>query len=1157
MSKRLEALAAIDSNPQSSKRRKLDTKVKTPKVEEVTSAAKLRQLLRSQQDSVAEYRHGVQSFRAFLKSIAKQGGPSNPAKEAILREYLESQKPRSENDQDQDDLFLTDLVQAWSFASFNHEDSLLAAIPASLALLLETISTKIDFREYGTRLCKTLLNVPQLKLIARGVSSNSSKDYLISPCIWLLTEIVSFDGGVLARRLYSHREFTFKSLAKNLGLRAAPAYDEGERRRKPSVRTNAVRYLLANLKYQDADSKGNLVGYRDIISALLKDLQYDVPELVINVLHTLRDSIFLDKTLSQHDKSRLLSDWSLKRIATLYDYDGFPNYNPDIKARVVDQVHSFLMLVCTSPSAGVLQHQNGWYPAEKDKSLQQRDAERDEDSVHCGTRPLDLPNNFSSRFPVRNKTLAAFAQSLRPYASSRHSELLLAMFKAAPELVADYFNKMQSFSYDPKLSMTWLGYSAFIFSSIQLPVPGPFGQGINPDQRPPPVLVVIESILPQPLNQKALTRCFNQNSALVSLFAIRVLTVAFQKLQTTLRLFRSASSHESDSWHDAIHQLRDEFCRRCPTLKDIIPAFRSVPEENILQRESFARLLAAYYEAVPQLALEERFDISVVVSRALKDAESAKGSADDDMFRLLELKHLLLVAQHSPSMRWWNRPEPTRLSPFTTMLKLFNRHCRPLWGFMKRVLENIAHEVGLLQGPKNKSTLLALITSFLDCKHTSHSNSTYEFVDHCIRQFIPKPVKYHDEFILHTSHEADQADGPASLFLFVLVEQWPFFTANETLSNEDKLQISRWLAMFLDYCRHVGESRLIISKLFHRLMMMAGEDKDSYNIFLERLNSKQEPSFNHSLEISETKKRGIFDMTGPVQDHPADTSDDGTTGADVPDLDLKAITRLLRKDVEQAVEDGDIGKVIMCLCSSEIGIRKQALSNIARCIATLESSKYAEKDMVTLLLQEIHHTAKESIDSHSFPSYLSSFAVKALQVEINPQHWLYGKINRFLHERPIWDVGKVPLLQKVLLHPPDVDGAHYDETRWMLEVVIDGLRTKTDLDAYRQSHVFERFLALTSSPYLASDLSKEINRLLCRASYIEGGCTTLMTRTGLLSWMRAQRAVEGQYDVTSLQHLATRMSKHWDHERVESWSGHTVNGYLSRILDKCPPHIFE
>lgn len=547
-------------------------------------------------------------------------------------------------------------MQTWSFASQSNDDSLLAAVPDVLALLLGKISTMIDFREYGVLLCNTILLQAQVKLLARGLSTNQARELITSACLRLLIELVSFDGGLYARKIYTLRESTFRGLSRHLSFRKSTSRSSGIQQGKFTVRDFAIRYLLANFIFQDAVRKGDLLAQKDIMSALFKDIREDSSEIIIEIITTLERHVIQDKAIRSGIKSGFLTDWVLGRIATLYGRQSgrgdLADENP-----VRHKAHEFLLLVCTTPKVGVLLLQSGWYPPGMNKY------EADYDELAEQSDMLDSKyqhTNFYSRYrekiPIRNSRLAAFALSLRPYSDVLQNELLLKIFEIAPELVADYFFKKRSFAFDPKLTATWSGYCMFLFSVIKMPVPRFCGLEGGFSSIPPPTNVVIENILPQPLTQKVLTRCLNQSSGLITFFVARLLIVSFEKLRAVLQVYTSSSDPVRGSWQHAASELISEFCRRCPRMKDVITSFRSTPESQMLQREATARLLVMYYKLIPQVALEEIFDVSVALSDALSHINSSGLAGKDSGMHLLILEHLLFIARRTPNMRWIHKP---------------------------------------------------------------------------------------------------------------------------------------------------------------------------------------------------------------------------------------------------------------------------------------------------------------------------------------------------------------------------------------------------------------------------------------------------------------------------------------------------------------------
>lgn len=70
-------------------------------------------------------------------------------------------------------------------------------------------------------------------------------------------------------------------------------------------------------------------------------------------------------------------------------------------------------------------------------------------------------------------------------------------------------------------------------------------------------------------------------------------------------------------------------------------------------------------------------------------------------------------------------------------------------------------------------------------------------------------------------------------------------------------------------------------------------------------------------------------------------------------------------------------------------------------------------------------------------------AARLLLVVADPLHIMYEKVNKFLHKRPLWNVAKLPSywVDKIMLNPPTGDEFHYQEAEWLLDALLDGLRT--------------------------------------------------------------------------------------------------------------------
>jgi nucleolar pre-ribosomal-associated protein 1 len=543
-------------------------------------------------------------------------------------------------------------------------------VPAVLALFLKTISTQIEFREFGLSLSRFLLEKDQLRLFDRGLTSPKTKEFLISPCLRLLTEIVSFDGGAVANSLYLRRVTVFKRLDVLLDPATAASYGTEEQRRKPTVRRNAQRYVLANLKYQSSGVKNDLIAEAKILRRTLQGINRDGSDIISDILRSVKKDILEDTALSRKSKTRFLNPANLASLASVYsiedetepsggsgaaeDTETAARHNEMLESRksARTEVHNLLLAVCTHHENGVLLPDSGWYPLGSDP--EESVGQDEEDSINLG---LDSPlyfDRYERKVPVKNGTLSTFIEGLRPAADPLQTALILKIFELAPELVADYFSKKGKFPSEPKAEPGWLGEAAFIYSVIELPVPAYCGWDAKLPATPPPVSIVIESILPRPLDQPLLTRCLNLNDGVITLFAARAVTVALKKLQRILALFRSAA-YIPNLWEQASEKLKKAFSQRCAPIKAIIQALQRAPKNDLRLRGALIDLLAMYFRVLPRVALQEKFDVSTVLAELINRLD-AKATNESEKSELLEqISNLVPVAEISPLTNWWNK----------------------------------------------------------------------------------------------------------------------------------------------------------------------------------------------------------------------------------------------------------------------------------------------------------------------------------------------------------------------------------------------------------------------------------------------------------------------------------------------------------------------
>lgn len=942
----------------------------------------------------------------------------------VLKSYCDKQISHGTED---NAACFPDLIQTWSFGDSSNHEPLLTNVPSVLAIFLKTISHELDFREFGLALCKHLLQKDQLRLFNRGLTATKTKEHLISPCLRLLTEIVSFDGGAVARQVYNRRYITFKRLEVFLTPNKAQLEAAEDETQRSTLRRNAQRFVLANLRVQHTLEKSDILEQHKLTRAFLDHIRKDSRDLALETIKSIERDIVQDTSLSRKTKSKFFNRFNLEKLVTLYGYDRESEEPNPEGILIANEIHRVLMNICKTQGLGVLLPETGWYPVGTDPEIL---PDEDDDTIELGLDSPDYVDNYRESVPVRNKSLSYLIQCLRPDVDSLQVELLVTIFQAAPELIADFFSRKTMFTSDPKATPSWMAESALLFSTVQLPVPTNFGWNDKQPALPPPVSIVIENILPRPLSQKIMTRCLNQNAEIITLFAVRILTLAFNKLRAVLKIFRADHSQAQLFWNQASTKLLAEFRRRCPGVKDVILLFRRTSKEDLQQQEAVAELLACYYKVMPEIALRENFDVSLVLVDLLNRLEESDLSADDTELLMSQLQSVLQIAEWSASMRWWQKPASMQYSPFTSILKVLvgisdQDSARRISVLLRTVLTD-NHVL------RTSPLVFNALLSSLEDSEPEYLHRQLLFFDNCASRVAKKPVHYLDLVVAFSK----DAEKTTSLIVAAIVEQWPFVVKAGEETTE--AAVGSWIAKFLGHLKRAGENGRAL-KSARDVLVEATQTKEIRSLFKKCLKSIEEVDVGDKMDID----------SGPAQP----SSSDKPTTVDLDEIfgflptegtTHNALHRWEREDVEAAVEQGRIAELILCLCSEHEEVRKQAFANLARFMAKLKDSNYAEWRCVYTLIGELLETINSVGLDEPVPWIVGECATNCLSVLINPLHKVYGKVNKFLQKAPSWEAKKIPSywIDRILLHGPEVDDGYYDEIDWLLGLLVKGLRSK-------------------------------------------------------------------------------------------------------------------
>ena len=364
------------------------------------------------------------------------------------------------------------------------------------------------------------------------------------------------------------------------------------------------------------------------------------------------------------------------------------------------------------------------------------------------------------------------------------------------------------------------------------------------------------------------------------------------------------------------------------------------------------------------------------------------------------------------------------------------------------MLKSIAVDNHVLQQDSKVPSFLALVYSLESTPVWQPTDQVYNFLDNCIQRLVKRPLKYMGDMEAYAKISNDQyASGRLSLLFVVIAEQWPFYLDRN--SSADAKDVALWIARFLTAAGEAGENWLALRNVKKHLSKSTkpGEARRQLDASLGDSASKMlslQPSFKERLGAT-------LPAEGPSTEP---TNVDATTTAKIELFnaeiapptetdDHPGLYRWLQVDITDALSDGAIGDLILCLSSSYEEVRRQALPNVRLCMSKLKAAPHGEWEQVHLLLGEVAETATGSIEQEPLPFFAGVLAARSIAVLSDPMHAMFNKLNLFLTRGPTWKVAKLPSywIDRILLQPPEIDDRGFEEADWLLEVMIDGLRT--------------------------------------------------------------------------------------------------------------------
>ena len=291
------------------------------------------------------------------------------------------------------------------------------------------------------------------------------------------------------------------------------------------------------------------------------------------------------------------------------------------------------------------------------------------------------------------------------------------------------------------------------------------------------------------------------------------------------------------------------------------------------------------------------------------------------------------------------------LSPFTMLLRLYLDRIRHGTGSeqLRAILKTITRETQILRSDPPMTSLDNLVLSLQDFGTWKASDQLFEFFDQCVLRFVRKPVHYYDildEVIAAAKLDISRKSCNIDFLLIAIIDQWHFLVKSAdapTVTN-----ISKWLARFIEVI-YIGDGNFrnlpdesgttrLLSYICDQLKAEI-EDATCRVIFEQTL--EERPELRKLSELVATNNISKARRTSRPVDPSSEKHAEATEihlppGPEEEHEDHPGLLQWTRHDVQDAISEGLVRDLILCLCSEHEQVRKQALVGIRAFMVKLE-----------------------------------------------------------------------------------------------------------------------------------------------------------------------------------------------------------------------------
>lgn len=286
--------------------------------------------------------------------------------------------------------------------------------------------------------------------------------------------------------------------------------------------------------------------------------------------------------------------------------------------------------------------------------------------------------------------------------------------------------------------------------------------------------------------------------------------------------------------------------------------------------------------------------------------------------------------------------ESMRLSPFTMLLRLYLDRVRAgtISEQLGTLLNAVATESQILRSNTSRASLDGLVLSLQDFEDWKASGRVFEFLDHCILHLVRRPIHYYDilvELVAAAKLDVRPGDYQVDLLLIAIMDQWRFMV--ESADAPTVTNVSIWLVRFIEEmdltndCHEntpVRDGTIKLLSQIHDWLKPGIQDIYCHAMFERVLVERSLVGTLRQLVTARTinETGQMSRLVDPPLTAPPKLEVALPSGPEEEHEDHPGLHQWTRHEVQEAISEGHVKELILCLCSKHVEIRKQALTGV-------------------------------------------------------------------------------------------------------------------------------------------------------------------------------------------------------------------------------------